>query len=149
MPTRASSTRQTSESAQKREAAKPVAQEPVALTLQADLETWQRAVANPRAARPSDILALQRTVGNRAVTRLIQTKLTVGPAGDRYEQEADRVAEQVMTMPAPTSRKPSVQRAAEEEDLQTQPLQRQAEEEEEIQTKPLLQRQAEEEECGR
>jgi len=28
------------------------------------------------------------------VSRLIQAKLTVGGAGDRYEQEADRVAEQ-------------------------------------------------------
>jgi hypothetical protein len=165
MPAKAPSAKQTNESAQKRKAAKPVAQEPVALTLQADLETWQRAVANPRAARPSDILALQRTVGNRAVTRLIQAKLTVGPASDRYEQEADRVAEQVMTMPAPTSRKPTVQRAAEEEEevqakplaasitslvqrqspeeeeVQTRPLQRQTEDEEEVQTKPLVQRQ--------
>jgi hypothetical protein len=151
MPTKASSIRQTSESAQKRKAAKPVAQEPVALALQADLETWQRAVANPRAARPSDILALQRTVGNQAVTRLIQTKLAVGPVGDRYEQEADRVAEQVMTMPAPTNRKPSVQRATEEEEevqtkllatLITPLVQRQeAPEEEEVQTKLLAQRQ--------
>jgi hypothetical protein len=169
MAEKAQTTKPSDKRVQKREPTKPVAQEPVALTQQADLETLQRAVANPRVARPSDILALQRTAGNQAVTRLIQTKLAVGPAGDRYEQEADRVAEQVMTMPAPTSRKPSVQRAAEEEEevqtkplaasitplaqrqsleeeeVQTQPLQRQAEEEE-IQTKPLLQRQAEEEE---
>lgn len=31
----------------------------------------------------------------------IQTKLTVSPPGDIYEQEADRVAEQVMRMPEP------------------------------------------------
>jgi hypothetical protein len=43
------------------------------------------------------MLALQRAGGNRATTHLIQTKLTVGPAGDRYEQEADQVAEQVNT----------------------------------------------------
>jgi len=151
MSDKASTMKQNKESAQKREVAKPVAQEPVALTQQADLGTLQRAVANPRVARPSDILALQRTVGNQAVTRLIQTKLTVGPAGDRYEQEADRVAEQVMTMPAPTNRKPTVQRAAEEEEeVQTKPLaasitplvQRQeVPEEEEVQTKPLAQRQ--------
>jgi Domain of unknown function (DUF4157) len=32
---------------------------------------------------------------------ILQTKLQIGEAGDRYEQEADRVAEQVMQMPDP------------------------------------------------
>lgn len=32
----------------------------------------------------------------------LQTKLTVNTPGDKYEQEADRVAEQVMRMPEPT-----------------------------------------------
>lgn len=50
------------------------------------------------------ILLLQRTIGNRAVERLIrsgalQAKLRIGQHGDKYEQEADRVAEQVMRMP--------------------------------------------------
>ena len=99
------------------------------------------------AATPGDMLRLQRAVGNRAVTRLIQTKLTVGPAGDRYEQEADRVAQQVLTMPTPARTQPTVQRAGpEEEEIQTKPLatsitpviQRAgSEEEEEIQAKPL------------
>src|SRR5438128_816288 len=31
-------------------------------------------------------------------TRKIQTKLTVGPAHDRHEQEADRVADQIIRM---------------------------------------------------
>ena len=54
---------------------------------------------------PADrILQLQRTAGNQAVQRLIksgalQAKLKIGQPGDRYEQEADRVAEQVMSMP--------------------------------------------------
>ncbi len=44
---------------------------------------------------------VQRSVGNRSMTQLIgsgtvQAKLQVGPAGDRYEQEADRVADEVM-----------------------------------------------------
>ena len=34
----------------------------------------------------------------------IQTKLTVNTPGDEYEQEANRVADQVMTMPAPQRR---------------------------------------------
>jgi len=44
----------------------------------------------------ASILSLQRTIGNHAVGRLLQTKLRVGPPGDRYEQEADRVAEHVV-----------------------------------------------------
>lgn len=31
-----------------------------------------------------------------------QTKLTINQPGDRYEQEADRVADQVMRMPEPS-----------------------------------------------
>ncbi|MGB8217853.1 MAG: DUF4157 domain-containing protein [Candidatus Methanoperedens sp.] len=50
------------------------------------------------------ILFLQRTIGNQAIQRLIksgtiQAKLRIGQPGDVYEQEADRVAEQVMRMP--------------------------------------------------
>jgi hypothetical protein len=53
--------------------------------------------AMPLAGRQSALRSLQRTRGNRFVQRLaIQAKLTVGAAGDKYEQEADRVADQVM-----------------------------------------------------
>jgi hypothetical protein len=108
-------------------------------------------VANARS-----ILALQRSVGNQAVTRWIQAKLMVGPVGDSFEQEADRVAEQVVSSPArePASRqKRDVQReGVEEEEIQTSriastitPLQRAPLEEEEVQTQ-RLQRQEEEEE---
>jgi hypothetical protein len=51
---------------------------------------------------------LHRAFGNQAVLRslsraqpAIQTKLAINQPGDRYEQEADRVAEQVMRTPAP------------------------------------------------
>lgn len=95
-------------------------------------------------------------LGNHAVQRLIQTKLTVGPPGDSYEREADRVADQVMQAPASAP----VQRAgAEEEELQAKPLantisrrlQRAEQEsagaeEEELQTKSTIQRAAPEEE---
>jgi hypothetical protein len=103
--------------------------------------------------QPTNLLTLQRTIGNSATTRLIQTKLNVGPAGDRYEQEADRVAAQVMTMPASAETQPALQRAPdEEEELQMKPLaaplaasitplvQRAPEEEEELQMKPLAER---------
>ena len=50
------------------------------------------------------ILYLQRTAWNQAVSRLmrsgaLQTKLRIGQPGDKYEQEADRVADAVMRMP--------------------------------------------------
>jgi len=93
---------------------------------------------------PADrILFLQRTIGNLAVQQLIksgtlQAKLMIGQLGDKYEQEADRVADEVMRMP-----EPEVQRQVEPEE----------EEEEILQTKllvnqitPLVQRQVEEEE---
>lgn len=52
------------------------------------------------------IMFLQKTAGNQAVRRLIksralQAKLRIGQPDDIYEQEADRVAEQVMRMPDP------------------------------------------------
>ena len=99
---------------------------------------------------------------------MIQAKLTVGAVGDYYEREADRVANQVVDMPAPSGGQAlavdgagGLQRQAEEdEELQMEPLattitplvQRQAEEDEELQMKPVpvgqvrLQRQMEEEE---
>lgn len=52
---------------------------------------------------------------------LLQTKLTVGAVGDKYEQEADHVAAQVVqTFSSPTDNQP-VQRQAGEDDLQTKP----------------------------
>jgi hypothetical protein len=45
----------------------------------------------------------------------IQTKLTVGAVGDRYEQEADRVAAQVMRMSVAPDNSPQVQRFGEED----------------------------------
>ncbi len=61
------------------------------------------------------ILGMQRKIGNRAVSQIIQTKLTVGTPGDRYEQEADRVADQMVQTPQPTQTvrlpsEPTVQR---------------------------------------
>ena len=63
------------------------------------------------------ILQLQRQIGNQAVQRMlsqarpgspagVQTKLTVNTPGDVFEQEADRVSDQVMRTP-----EPQVQRA--------------------------------------
>jgi hypothetical protein len=84
-------------------------------------------VEAPKHPAVSDLLDKQRAGGNRATSRsVVQTKLTVGPAGDRHERQADKVAGDVMR------------------NLNRQPVQRQ--EEEELQMKPLVQRQEEEEE---
>src|SRR5713226_3786160 len=63
----------------------------------------QQAHAQPTSAPPQAILSLQHRFGNRAVQRLIQPKLKVGPAGDAYEREADHVADRVMAAPAAAS----------------------------------------------
>lgn len=54
------------------------------------------------------VLQLQRAVGNQAVLRL-QAKLAVNKPGGPDEQEADRVAAQVMRMPAMSA--PGIQRS--------------------------------------
>jgi hypothetical protein len=65
----------------------------------------------------------QRNLGNRAMqamaeSKVIQAKLTVGQPNDKYEQEADRTADQVMRMPEETSvqRKPLCPECTEEEE---------------------------------
>ncbi|MGB8647426.1 MAG: DUF4157 domain-containing protein [Anaerolineae bacterium] len=99
--------------------------------------TPRRISGDPHSLSPANLIALQRTVGNKAVRRLIQRKLTVGAAHDAYEQEADRVADQVMSAPQAKA-KPAVQRVGEEdEQVQTKPLVQRQEEEDEVQTKPL------------
>ena len=55
---------------------------------------------------------------------LIQAKLTVGEPGDKYEQEADRMADTVMRMPEPQ--------------LQDQVKPEEEEDKELVQTKPLV-----------
>ena len=67
-------------------------------------------------------IILQKTIGNQVVQRLvenvagplsgvggqIQSKLEINQPGDKYEQEADRVADEVMRMPEPAiQRKPT------------------------------------------
>lgn len=77
--------------------------------------TLQRVRLDPSSLTPREVLQLQRAVGNRVVYKLltktgthsvIQAKLSVGPVVDKYEQEADRAARQMVSQistPAPTS----------------------------------------------
>jgi hypothetical protein len=51
--------------------------------------------ALPAMATAEHMLYLQRTIGNQTILRLIQTKLKSNQTSDQYEQEADRVAEEV------------------------------------------------------
>src|SRR3712207_5670315 len=56
-------------------------------------------VASPAGAplTQNNILRLQRTVGNRAVARMLQRKVALSHPEEPSEREADRVADQVMT----------------------------------------------------
>jgi hypothetical protein len=60
-----------------------------------------RSFAPDLTARERSLLRFQSAAGNHAVQRVMQRKLAINRPGDRYEQEADRIADQVMRMPAP------------------------------------------------
>lgn len=65
--------------------------------------------ATPAAAAP---VGLVQQLGNQGLeallrARLVQAKLTVSHPQDSYEQEADRVADQVMRMPLPAASPPA------------------------------------------
>lgn len=76
-----------------------------AKTNQAEGKKQSACCAKPHRTPPNEahlFREFQRGFGNRAFGRHIQTKLKVSAPGDAYEQEADRVADQVMRMPDPT-----------------------------------------------
>jgi len=52
--------------------------------------------------------------------KAVQPKLVVGAPGDKYEQEADQMAERVMSMEAPTASPQSIQRQSEGEKEEVQ-----------------------------
>lgn len=102
-------------------------------------KTWSRRPRILRSglrglARKPQADVQRRQIGQILRSDMLQAKLTIGEPNDKYEQEADRVADQVMSMPEPG--------------LQRQEMPE--EEEEAVQAKalaeggtPLLQRQAE------
>ena len=117
------------------------AKKPIVKRSKSSLRIQRKKSSQPLKSPADRILFLQRTIGKQAVQRLIksgtlQAKLKIGQPGDKYEQEADRVADAVMRMPqAVSSETPYIQRAIPtcgEEELQRQPI----EEEEELQAKP-------------
>ena len=102
-------------------------------------------VSTPPSQRQTHWTGWQQTYGNQAILRMtgrsqkaaapIQTKLTVSQPRDVYEQEADRIADQVMRMPEPRIQRVCPECEEEEKKLQTKPLAKQI--------TPLLQRRAE------
>ncbi|MCK5545286.1 MAG: DUF4157 domain-containing protein [Desulfobulbaceae bacterium] len=66
------------------------------------------AVVQLKQALPDKDLPLQKTIGTQEAHRLlqsgaIQAKLKIGAPNDKYEQEADQVADEVLRMPTPPS----------------------------------------------
>ena len=87
-----------------------------------------RAPVRQQSANRQLLLQLQRQYGNRYVQQLvqqarqqkqpvIQTKLTLGAVGDKYEREADRVAKQVVNSISATNQQPVQKMNQEEEEL--------------------------------
>jgi hypothetical protein len=104
------------------------AKKPIIKRSNSSLRIQRKKSSQPLKSPANRILFLQRTIGNQAVQRLIksgtmQAKLKIGQPGDKYELEADKVADAVMRMP-----EPGLQRQVESED----------EEEETLQSKPLV-----------
>ena len=82
-------------------------------------------VSTPIALEPQPTPEIQRepngmppTKGTTQITKntLVQPKLTIGQPDDQYEQEADQVPEEVMSMAPPATS--NIQRQAEEEQIQ-------------------------------
>lgn len=120
------------------------------------VQTPDKSTNEPETETP-DVVQLQRTLGNQAVQRLMKTgrlqlsgsnvlqaKLTVTSAGDQYEQEADKVAQQVVHGTGAET----AQRAGEEDELQMKRdlIQRVGEEDELQMKRDLVQRVGEEDE---
>jgi hypothetical protein len=64
----------------------------------------------------------QQAIGNQAVQRMLQAKLTVNPPGDEQEMEADQAADTVMRMSEPGMPASEPEKDDEEKRLQAKPL---------------------------
>jgi hypothetical protein len=98
-------TREASPAPQRAKPAEPAPTRAASLRHLAPGTIVQRVLAAPHSLRPAELMAMQRTLGNRASGAMlgrasIQPKLIVNAPGDEYEREADRVADAVMRVPA-------------------------------------------------
>ncbi len=92
----------------------------------------RRAHPEPSQSTPAPLNPVWQTLATR-----MQTKLGVNTPGDKYEQEADRVAEEVLRMPLPQHDRaapfgnspPTIQRRCTEceEELHRQPIEKEQE----------------------
>ena len=76
----------------------------------------------PGIGRKIEADAQRRQIGEILRDDTLQAKLTIGQPNDKYEQEADRVADEVMSMPDPELQRQEVPEEEEEESLQAKPL---------------------------
>lgn len=135
----------------KQQAVKPVEPKTTSDQQQAPLEMLiGQATVDPKSLTPADTSQLQRSIGNRAISRLItrtnprqtvnpasitvslqrmlisrgvQAKLTVNAPVDEYEQEEDTVAKQVVTtLNTPGVQKANTQRQEEDEQIMAKPM---------------------------
>lgn len=89
---------------------------------QRPLTILQRAQADPKSISVAEAAYLQRTIGNRAIGHFLQAKTKLGPAGDKYEQEAESTARHVMSAIASSEAEPhanKTQRSSRAEALTT------------------------------
>jgi len=89
------------------ERAKATLKSPAATTEKAAARLRQSECVTSSVSPYEQVIHLQKTFGNQVMQRLfktgiIQAKLRIGQPNDIYEQEADRVADQVMRMPDTT-----------------------------------------------
>ncbi|NJN85628.1 MAG: DUF4157 domain-containing protein [Leptolyngbyaceae cyanobacterium SL_7_1] len=105
-----------------------------------DKPIQRKSEETPEKAETKEQVQRKSEVNEVAEKEPIQTKLSVGKPGDRYEQEADQVAAKVMTMPDPTRNR--IQRQTDDSDIQPKslantitPLVQRQSSDEEVQTK--------------
>jgi hypothetical protein len=97
-----------------------VSNEPVSLQLQSDLGSQDTNSSEPGTIQR----ACAECESEQEADKSIQTKLTIGTPGDKYEQEADTMAQRVMSMDAPNANPQTIQRQGVEttDNIQQQPL---------------------------
>jgi hypothetical protein len=80
-----------------------------------DIPSYSRNAADSLAANVMRSMEEGEDSDEMSLGAGVQTKLTVGAVGDKYEQEADQVAAQVMSMSVAPDHSPQVQRVEEED----------------------------------
>jgi hypothetical protein len=80
-----------------------------------EIPSYSRNAADCLSANVMRSIEEEKDSDEMSLDARVQTKLTVGAVGDKYEQEADRMAAQVMSMSVTPDASPQVQRFGEED----------------------------------